>query len=293
MIALQEMAAFVRVAELGSFAKAADDMELSPSALSKLVSRLEKRLGTALLMRTTRRLWLTQEGTVYLERAREVLALMERAEQEVASGRTPRGHIRVNTGTAIAKFITSGPIAAFLEEYPEITLDLTVTDRIIDPVAEHIDVALRTGPMADSELVVRKLADLRRVICAAPAYLERHGTPAVPAELASHNCLTLSSLPALNAWPFQTGEGINRQQVSGNFSCDNVGIVFDMACRGFGIIRLANFVVDQALKDGALVELFADTHVSEPVPLWAVMPPGRYRAARVQAFVDFMATRLW
>lgn len=293
MSATEEMTAFVRVAELGSFAKAAEELRLSPSALSKLVGRLEKRLGAALMTRTTRRLWLTQEGTLYLQRAREVLDLIERAEQDVAAARArPRGHIRVNTGTAIAKFITGSAVPEFLATYPEITLDLTVTDRVIDPVAEHIDVALRTGPVAESELVVRKLTELKRVICAAPAYLQKYGTPNTPAELVGHNCLTLSSLPHLNAWPFQLGEGINRQQVSGSFSCDNVGILFDMALGGFGIIRLANFVVDRALRDGDLVELFADLHVSETVPMWAVMPPGRYRARRVQLFVDFMAERL-
>ncbi len=293
MAALNEMSAFCRIVDLGSFARAAEDLRVTPSALSKLMSRLEDRLGVRLLNRTTRRLSLTAEGDIYLARAREVLVLVDSAEAEVsASRRKPKGHMRINTGAAIATRITEQAMPEFLALYPEITIDLSVADRIIDPIAENVDLVLRTGTLADSTLVARKIADYRRVICAAPSYLDKHGTPKRPADLLGHNCLTLSSLGAFNAWPFAAGDGVNRLQVSGNFSSDNLSIVLRMALQGQGIIRLANFALIEALRDGSLVEILADSHMSEPVPLWALMPPGRHRAPRVRAFVDFMSERL-
>jgi DNA-binding transcriptional LysR family regulator len=290
MSASDDMIAFVRIADTGSFARAAADLHVTPSALSKLVSRLENRLGVRLMTRTTRRLSLTPEGELYLSRSREVLALLERTETEVMSARSvAKGHLRVNTGTGVALRMAQHVLADFLADHPEITIDLTVADNVIDPVAENVDVVLRTGEPSDSSLVARKLADLRRVVCAAPAYFQRHGTPAVPADLLSHNCLCLSSDDRFNSWPFMTPDGLNRLRVSGNFSSDNVGILLKMALNGHGIIRLADFVVGPALRDGTLVELLPEAHMSEKVPLWAMMPAGRHRAPRVQAFVNFMA----
>lgn len=288
-----EMAAFVRVAELGSFARAAEDLEMTPSALSKLVTRLEDRLGVRLMTRTTRRLALTPEGETYLVRAREVLALIERAEAEVTASRTaPKGHLRVNTGSAVAARLANEAIPEFLALYPEVSLDLTVTDRLIDVVAENVDVVLRAGSPGSGDLVVRKITDLHRVICASPDYLAREGTPRIPADLLNHNCLTLSHPARINVWPFATPDGINRLEVSGTFSSDNATLLMEMGVNGTGIIRLADFVVGRALREGWLVPLLEDCHVSEPVPLWAVMAPGRHRAPRVRAFVDFVAERL-
>jgi len=288
-----EMSVFVRVAELGSFARAAEDLEMTPSALSKLVTRLEDRLGVRLMTRTTRRLALTPEGELYLARAREVLALIERAEADVAASRAaPKGHLRVNTGSAVAARLATEAIPEFLALYPEISLDLTVTDRLIDLVADNVDVVLRAGAPGGSDLVARKITDLHRVICAAPAYLARHGTPRTPADLLAHNCLTLSNPSRINVWPFAAADGINRLEVTGSFSSDNAALLFEMGLNGTGIIRLADFVVGRALRDGRLMPLLADSHVSEPVPLWAVMAPGRHRAPRVRAFVDFVAERL-
>jgi len=293
MTASDEMSAFVRIVDLGSFARAAEDMQVAPSALSKRVSRLEDRLGVRLLNRTTRRLALTAEGEIYLARARDILALVESAEAEVTASRgAPKGHLRVNTGAAIASRMADREIPEFLSRYPEISVDLMVSDRIIDPLAENVDVVLRTGELADSALVARKISGIRRIICASPSYLEKHGTPKTPADLLGHNCLTLSSPARLNVWPFMADDGINRLHVSGNFSSDNVNILLRMAVQGQGIIRLADFLVGQSLREGLLVEILADTHFSEPVPIWALMPPGRHRAPRVRAFVDFMAGRL-
>lgn len=287
------MSAFARIVDLGSFARAAEDLQVAPSALSKRVSRLEDRLGVRLLNRTTRRLALTAEGEIYLARARDILALVESAEAEVTASReAPKGHLRINTGAAIASRMADREIPEFLSRYPDISVDLTVSDRIIDPMAESVDIVLRTGELADSALVARKIGGIRRIICASPAYLAKHGTPTTPADLLGHNCLTLSSPARLNVWPFMDSDGVNRLHVSGNFSSDNVNILLRMAVGGQGVIRLADFLVEHSIREGLLVELLADTHLSEPVPVWALMPPGRHRAPRVRAFVDFMAGRL-
>jgi DNA-binding transcriptional LysR family regulator len=284
-----EMNAFVRVAERGSFAAAAADLGLTPSALSKLVTRIEDRLGVRLLTRTTRKLALTAEGELFVARSREILASIEAAEAEVtAASERPRGHLRISVGTAVAKQILGPALPVFLDRYPDITVELHVSDRQVDLVAEQIDVAIRSGALGDSTLVARKVGEATRVICASPLYLEKHGTPRVPADLLQHNCLTLPG-PAWSQWPFHTHEGINRLAVSGTFTSDNADLLLDMAVAGLGIARLADFMVARALRDGALVRLLVDSHVPESFPIHALTVPGRHRAPRIRAFVDFLA----
>jgi DNA-binding transcriptional LysR family regulator len=284
-----EMNAFVRVAERGSFAAAAADLGLTPSALSKLVTRIEDRLGVRLLTRTTRKLSLTAEGELFVARSRDILASIEAAEAEVtAASERPRGHLRISVGTAVAKQILGPALPIFLDRYRDITVELHVSDRQVDLVAEQIDVAIRSGALGDSTLVARKVGEATRVICASPLYLEKHGTPRVPADLLQHNCLTLPG-PAWSQWPFHTHEGINRLAVSGTFTSDNADLLLDMAVAGLGVARLADFMVGRALRDGALVRLLVDSHVPESFPIHALTVPGRHRAPRIRAFVDFLA----
>ncbi len=286
-----EMAAFVRVLDRGGFAPAARDLGLTPSALSKLVARLEARLGVRLLTRTTRRLSPTPEGEAYATRARDIPALIEAAESEVTAGSArPRGHLRVNTGTAFAKHRLVPVLPGFFARYPDITLDLGVTDRHVDLIAEQVDVVLRVGTMEDSSLVARKLAEGRRVVCAAPAYLARRGTPRRPEELLAHDCLVVHGLARLTAWPFRAGEaGVRTLSVRGRATTDSAEALRDMALAGIGVIRVAEFLVARDLAAGRLVPLLEEAHVSEEVPLWAVTAPGRQRVPRVRAFVDFVA----
>ena len=284
-----EMNAFVRVAERGSFAAAATDLGLTPSALSKLVTRIEDRLGVRLLTRSTRKLALTAEGELFVARSRDILASIEAAEAEVtAASERPRGHLRVSVGTAVAKQILGPALPVFLDRYPDITVELHVSDRQADLVAEQIDVAIRSGALGDSTLLARKLSEATRVITASPLYLEKHGALRVPADLLQHNCLTLPG-PAWSQWPFHTHEGINRLAVSGSFTSDNADLLFDMAVSGLGIARLADFMVARAVREGALVRLLEDSHVPESFPIHALTVPGRHRAPRIRAFVEFVA----
>src|SRR5436190_3422325 len=256
-----EMNAFVRVVERGSFAAAAVDLGLTPSALSKLVTRIEDRLGVRLLTRTTRKLALTDEGELFVARSREILASIEAAEAEVtAASERPRGHLRISVGTAVAKQILGPALPVFLADYPDISVEMHVSDRQVDLVAEQIDVAIRSGALGDSTLVARKIGEVTRVICASPRYLEKHGSPQVPADLLRHNCLTLPG-PAWAQWPFHTHEGINRLAVSGSFTSDNADLLLDVALAGLGIARLADFMVARSFHEGALVPLLMDSHV--------------------------------
>src|SRR5262249_49701984 len=169
-----EMSVFERVADRGSFAGAAEDMSLSASAVAKLISRLELRLGVRLINRTTRRLALTAEGQIYLERVREILGAIDAAECEITSARVlPRGHLRVPTFPIIALHPFAPTLPGFLKVYPQITFDFMVTNRIVDLIGANVDISLRIGPLKDSALVVRKIVDLTRVVCASPSYIAR------------------------------------------------------------------------------------------------------------------------
>ena len=285
-----DMAAFVRIVDTGGLAPAARDLGLTPSAISKQLARLEVRLGVRLLTRTTRRIGLTPEGETYLARARDILSLIEAAEQDVTAARgRPGGLLRVNTGTAFARHRLIPLLPIFLERYPAITLDLSVTDRRVDLVAEQVDVLLRTGPLGDSSLLARKIAEGRRTICAAPAYLERRGRPATPEDLLAHDCLVLRGLARLTVWPFRSATGLQTLTVHGVATTDSAEALRDMALAGLGIIRVSGFIVARDIAEGRLVELFEDLHMSEEVPVWAVTVPGRHRLPRVQVFVEFLA----
>lgn len=287
-----DMTAFVRTVELGGFSTAARDLGLTPSAISKLVTRLEDRLGVRLLNRTTRRLALTPEGEAYFQRSQRILSDILEAENEVASFRAqPRGLLRVNVGTAFGMHQLAPALPDFLARHPEMRVELTITDRVVDVIEEGADIAIRLGTLGDSSLVARKICDLERVVCASPEYLKRHGTPRKPEDLLAHNCLSVDYAPNLRRWPFETREGVKHLEVTGNVSANNADALLALALLGVGIIRLSDAMVGEALAQGRLVPLLADVHHSEPLPLHAVYPQGRHRSPRVSAMVEFLVER--
>lgn len=293
-----EMAMFVRIVELSGFSAAGRDLGRTPSALSKAVSRLEARLGVRLLNRTTRALTLTAEGETYFARSQRILADIRDAEAEVVRSRErPRGLLRVNVGVAFGQHQLAQAAPLFLERYPEIRIELSVTDRMVDLVGEKADVALRTGTLPDSSLVARKICDLQRVICAAPAYLARHGMPQTPDDLSQHNCIAISASVKLNEWPFHATRGAKGAKgtqgkriiaVSGNVVANNAETVLQLALAGAGIVRLGDNIVGEHLRRGNLIPLLTESHWAEPLPLHAVYPQGRHRSAKVGAFLDFV-----
>jgi DNA-binding transcriptional LysR family regulator len=283
------MAAFVRAVELGGFSAAARELQLTPSAISKLVTRLEDRLGVRLLNRTTRRLALTPEGEAFMTRSQRILADIAEAEDEVALFRArPRGLLRVNVGSAFGMHALAPAMPAFLRRYPEVEVELTVDDRVVDLIEENADLGIRTGALADSSLVARKICDLERVICAAPAYLEREGTPRKPEDLLAHNCLRLANFSNLWRWPFDGPGGVRHVEVRGNVLANNAETLRHLAIGGAGIVRLVDVVVGDAMRDKRLVPVLAGSHHAEPVPLNVVWPQGRHRSPKVSAMVEFL-----
>ncbi|MBI5899696.1 MAG: LysR family transcriptional regulator [Rhodocyclales bacterium] len=284
-----EMTAFVRTVETGGFSAAARQLGLTPSALSKLVTRLEDRLGARLLQRTTRRLQLTAEGEAFYARALPILKAMDEAEAEVTeAGTSPRGLLRLHCGSTFGMHQLAPAIPRFQARHAAVSLDLTISDEHLDMMQEGVDLAIRIGPLDESTLVARRICNLERVICAAPSYLERHGTPRTPDDLQRHNCLWITSLPALRRWPFDTDEGIRVVHVDGNVVTNNAETVLQLAVAGVGVTRLSDVVVAEAIRAGALVPILADWHHVEPVPLFATYPSGRNLSPKVRAMVDFL-----
>jgi DNA-binding transcriptional LysR family regulator len=291
MDATSDLRVFVRVLDRGNFSLAASDLGITPSAVSKLVSRLEDRLGVRLLERSTRRLALTPEGEIFLARARRIVADIEEAEAEVARVRgAPRGKLRINSGTAFGLHQLAPSLAEFLARYPEIDIELSITDRLVDLIEEQSDIAVRSGHIPDGPFIQRKVADLQRVICAAPAYLERRGVPQVAADLKSHDCIVVAG-PGLNRWPFKSRGGIDVVEVRPRVTTDDAEAAVRLAIEGAGIIRLSDVIVGAPLRDGKLVALLTDTHHVEPFPLSAIYPAGRHRLPRVAVFLDYIQER--
>jgi DNA-binding transcriptional LysR family regulator len=288
-----EMSIFQRVAERGSFASAAEDVGLSPSAVAKLITRLETRLGVRLINRTTRRLAITAEGETYLERAREILAAIESVEADISSARlSPRGHLRVHTFPFIAVRHLVPVLPDFMTRHPQITFDFMVTNRIVDIIGENVDISLRMGGLNDTALVARKIVNLRRIVCASPSYLARHGRPAKPADLLHHSCLTLSRNPGSATWPFRVDGELVQVEVTGPVSADSTAMLLGLAIEGAGILRLSEHVVAEAIQKGQLEPLLQDVQDPEQYPLWALLPPGRNQPPKVKAFLDFLIDRL-
>lgn len=285
------MLAFVRTVELGGFTAAARDLELTPSALSKLVSRLEERLGVRLLHRTTRRIALTPDGEAFFARSQRILADIAEAEEEVGRSRQgPSGLLRMGVGTAFGMHQLLPVLPRFLEQYPGIRLELSVTDRRVDILEEGADLLVRIGALVESSLVARRICEFERVVCAAPSYLARHGTPQSPAELLQHNCLYISTMPELRRWPFETEHGPLELEVNGTVGSDSAEALVQFAREGLGIIRLSELIVGGDIANGSLVPLLVDYRRPENIPVYAVYPSARQRSPKVGAMVDFLVS---
>lgn len=284
------MRVLVASVEHGGFTAAAERLELTPSAVSKIIARLEERLGVRLLKRTTRRIGLTPEGESYYAGAKFILAEIDEMEAAVgASSTRPKGLLRINSGSVFATTQLMQKLPIFLDRYPDISVSVDITDRIVDLHSERADLAIRAGPVGDTSLVVRKIADIERVICAAPAYLARHGTPERPEDLTRHNCLLVADQPQLGRWPFHTADGQTTTiEVKGQATVATADALVKLAVAGAGIVRLGDMVVAEAIQSGALVPLLKEATVVEPVPIAAVYPGGRHRSPKVRVFVEFL-----
>lgn len=285
-----DLAVFAAVVASGGFAAAARALALTPSAVSKRVSRLEDRLGVRLFQRTTRQVNLTEAGERFHERSLRILAEIEEAEQEAAAVRgTPRRLLRINASVAFAKRQLAPLMPAFLARYPEVQVELAGADRYVDLVASGVDVAVRFGGQTDSSLIARKLAPLQRMLCAAPVYVEKHGLPRTPADLVRHNCLILNQQSALlDDWLLVGPLGPLKQRVKGNFVAGNGEVLFEALLAGLGIARVTDFMAAEELRAGRLVRVLPDYTIDPHSAIYAVYAPGRHVPPKVRAFIDFL-----
>ena len=284
-----EMAAFVRVVDSNGFSAAAPALGLSPSAVSKLITRLETRLNVRLQQRTTRALHLTQDGEVFYAAAKRIVGEIEALENQiVGESGTPSGVLRVTTSLAFATHQLAPVLSEFLARYPLVQFELLPTDRVIDMVDEGIDVALRIGRLADTSFMARKIGEDKRLICAAPSYLARHGTPQKPEDLRRHNCIVSRDHAHLNRWSFKVDGQVVEIEVRGRVAVTEGEAQMQLALQGIGIVRLTRLTLAQAIRDGTLVPLLGAFSAEEAVAIHAVYPHRRHLAPKVPAFVNFL-----
>lgn len=291
MDVLSAMRVFQTVADRGGFSAAAAQLNLSKASVSKQVSALEDHLGARLLNRTTRRLALTEVGQAYLARVRSILD--DVAETESAVGRhhaAPCGTLKVNAPMSFALLHLSPALCDFMKRYPDLTVELNLTDRRVDLVEEGVDVAVRIGRLADSSLIARRIAPARLAVCAAPAYLAEHGSPRTPADLAGHDCCVYTVGERRDEWRFTGPDGGHTVHVAGRLRADNGQILRDAVLAGHCIGLFPTFMVGADLREGRLVRVLESYDIGE-AGLYAIYPPGRHLSAKVRAFVDYLAER--
>ena len=289
----QAIAAFVSVVESGSFAKAAEKLDQSVSAVSRHVADLEQHLDARLLNRTTRRLSLTEPGRAFHERAVQLLADLEEAEQGAsAGGITPRGTLKLTAPITYATRVLAPLIAAFAAKYDQVRVDVDLSDRIVDLVDEGFDLAVRIGDIRSQFLVARRIGTTELVCCASPGYLKRHGTPRTPDDLARHVCLTYEYATVRHQWRFAGPDG--REQVvriGGPLHSNNGRMLAALAVEGAGIVCEPDFILAPDIASGALVPILADWKLAA-IAIHAAYPSRRHLSAKVRSFVDFLAERL-
>lgn len=287
-----EMSTFMAVAHAGSLSGAARELNLTPSAVSRIVTRIEERLGVRLVVRTTRSLRLTAEGESYVRAACRILADLDEAEEAIADRASPRGHIRVSVATAHGRLTIVPLLAEFIERYPDIAVEIEASDLVSDILGGRADVAVRFGPLADGPLTARLLGRTGHTVVASPDYLARVGEPKTPADLARHNCLDFSFRRIEPGWPFLEKGKVFTLPVSGNITANNGETLVQLAAQGVGITRVGNFHIGDELVSGKLVPLLEDFNPRDFENIHAVFIGGAAMPARIRVFVDYLAEKL-
>lgn len=288
------MKMYLAVVDGGSFAAAADKLDISRAMASKQIQKLEEHLGTRLLNRTTRRLSLTETGRAFYERSVQIVADVEEAEQVAGQmTRMPQGVLRVTIPLSFGQHRLAAVIGDYSQAYPQVQLDISLSDRKVDLVEEGLDLAIRIGAMAQSDLIARKIGSVRSVLCAAPAYLARHGSPSAPAELSQHACLGYTLSASSAEWRLEAADGgaAVTVAIAGPIRADNGDILRLAALRGAGIVFQPRFIVADDLAAGRLQHILPDWQSGE-LGIYAVYPSRKHLSAKVRTFVDFLLARL-
>lgn len=287
-----DIVAYVRVVEAHSFVAAAQTLGMSPSAISKAVSRLEERLGARLLNRTTRSLSLTDVGTNFYERCREALGQLDHAENEVTESRgIPRGRLRVDVPVSLGRRIIVPALPRFIAQYPELSVQLSMNDRVLDLVQEGIDVGLRVGNLSDSSLIARRVAQLRGVTCASPEFIERYGEPKTPADLRPEHCIAMFKIGnnQTREWVYRK-EGVEQSVTpAAPLSFSDPESAVAAAVSGAGFVRTLDFTIEAQVASGLLRPVLEDWNEGSWWPVSVVYPQHRQPTAKIRAFIDFVS----
>jgi len=290
---LDELRLFLAIVDSGNFAAGGRRFARSPSSTTRIVGELERRLGTRLLQRTTRKLSLTDSGARLAEQARRLLADYDDAiDDAVGAAAHLRGNIKLSAPTLFGSRHMAPLVQEFLELHPDITLQLSLEDRLVDLIDERIDIALRICHLADSSLMARRVGQVRRIVVASPDYLRRLGRPLTPDDLVRHHAVTFVNQASPAAWTFQRKEkGARKVTVSSRIEVNRAEAAIGLARDGMGLTRVLSYQVARELKEGSLVRLLKGYELA-PIPVQLVYPSARFLAPRVRAFLDFAATRI-
>lgn len=286
-INIEHLRLFVRLSATHNISQAGQELGLSPAVASSHINKLEDGLGVRLLHRTTRKVSLTEEGEAFLPHAQEVLASVEAARAAVGAGKaSPSGTLRVTAPASFGRMHLVPALKGFLERYPDLLIDLRLTDAVVDLVEGGFDIAIRNSQLKDSSLIARKLASDNRIICASPSYLARHGEPQSPEELSHHQCINLMGM---DHWIFRTKKGPVSIKTQGPLRTDNGEAMRDACVDGLGLSIGSIWSVYQHLKSGALVRVLEDHPLATDAAIWAVYPSSHLLAPKVRAFIDYFA----
>lgn len=285
-----EMEIFVTVIETGGFSAAARQVRLTPSAISKLIARLEARLGTRLFNRSTRQFQLTPEGCTFYEAAKRILADLSEAEQRASQGERPAGRVRISTSASYFNHVLAPIVPQFMALYPAVTLDISLTDALVDLLAERTDIAIRTGPLKTSSLIARKLGETARTIVAAPSYLEQYGQPRHVADLKSHNLLGFSYVRSEPGWTLSEDNHSVVVPVAGRVQISDGEGVRRLAVAGAGLAMLADFTVRDDVAAGRLSPVLSHCNTGDTEVFYAVyIGEGGPLPARIRVVLDFLS----
>ena len=287
---LSGILAFVRAAEARNFTKAAQQLGMTPSGVSKAISRLESQFKVRLLHRTSRSVTMTPEGTTFYERCRQIVADLQDAEQLLSQAQmAPQGVLRITLPLSVGRLHLARAIPEFVRRYPDITVEASLTDRLVDLVEEGYDLAVRMGKPPDSRVVARPLTVGKLVTCASPDYLKQHGTPRTPEDLVAHNCIrfVLPSTGRAQDWKFQRDGKRFSVAVSGNVALDHAEALVEAALAGTALIQISTFVTAPAIRRGDLKAVLTRFQVESP-SVWVMYPQNRHLTPRVRALVDFL-----
>ncbi|WOT03588.1 LysR family transcriptional regulator [Shewanella youngdeokensis] len=286
---IEHLRLFVRIAFTHNISQAGKELGLSAPVASMHINKLEENMGARLIHRTTRKVSLTQEGEAFLPYAEEILSSIDAAQATIGSGKAcPKGTLRITASASFGRMHLMPALKGFLTQYPDLAVDIRLTDSMVDLVEGGFDVAIRNADLKDSTLIARKLATDKRIMVASPGYIALHGKPKFPADLKAHLCINQTGL---ESWVFDTPEGVEHIKVKGKIKVDHGEAVRDAAVDGMGIAMCATWIAYQQLRDGSLVQVLEEYPLIDHSAIWAVYPSSRQLAPKVRAFIDYFAQR--